>query len=529
MKVIIIGGGSAGVSAATHLRRCDENAEIIIIEKTSEFAVSTCGLPYVLSGKIKDKDDVVGATVAQMQRIFQIDVKLNTEVLEINPDKNEIVLSDNKTMSYDKLVIATGAVQLRPDIKGITQDNVFTLNSLLAAQRIVDYFVGLEAKKVVVLGAGYVGLRAAEALADQNAKVVVIENHSHILSEFDYDFANFVKQKLEAKGLLFFVNTSVKEFLPNKIILSNGKTLDFDLAIVATGNKNIVKLPILADIELGETGAIRVDEFMQTSIENIFACGESVELEDMITGTPFVINDASLVVKSAKIAADNVCEIKKQIYAAFKNYVLKVFDYVIGFCGANESELKKSGIPYHKLYFSQKNGELYIDNTTPVNCKLLFGLDGKILGLQIMGKRGINTRLNMIASLIAKEGNIKDLSNVVVAYFPEFAKAKDLINNLGTMAEQIAFEGMKVINIDEIKENDVLLNVCMPSNFRLFTKAKVINIPLPALRSNLAEIPRKRRIILSCSTGYTAYIAYNLLQQRGLKDVYLLNSPNVWQ
>jgi len=529
MKVVIIGGGSAGVSAATHLRRCDENAEIVIIEKSGEFAVSTCGLPYVLSGKIKDKDDVVGASVAQMQRIFQIDVKLNTEVLAIKPKSKELLLSDSKKIDYDKLVIATGAMQLRPDIKGIMQDNIFTLGNLLSARRIVDYFVGLNVKNVVVLGGGYIGLRAAEALALQGARVTVIENISHILNGWDHDFATFVKNKLEAKGLFFFVNTSIKEFLPKKIVLSNGEILNFDMAVIATGNSSTIKLPIMADIQIGQTGGIIVDEFMQTSVKDIFACGENVELENMVSKLPMRIADASLIVHSAKIAADNICGISSVMQSAIKNYVVRIYDYVIGFCGCNEDELRQAGIPFYKLYFSQRNGELYIDETTPINCKLLFATDGKILGAQLMGKNGVDVRLNIIASLIINGGFVKDLIKIVIAYFPDMAKAKDLLNNLGTMAEKIVKKEIKIIDIENVEEQDVLLNVCMPSNFRYFSKAKVINIPLPALRGNLSEIPRKRKIILSCSTGYTAYIAYCLLTQRGFRDVYLLNSPNVWQ
>lgn len=529
MRVVIIGGGSAGVSAATHLRRNDENAEIMIIEKSSEFAVSSCGLPYVLSGKIKEKDDVIGASVAQMQRIFQIDVKLNTEVLAIKSDKKELLLSDKKSINYDKLIIATGAIQLRPDIKGITNDNIFSLNSLLSAQRIVDYFVGLQAKKILILGGGYIGLRAAEALIQQNAHIIVVENETHILSECDYDFATMLKNKLKTKGIIFYTNTSIKEFLPKKAVLSNGEILDYDMVIIATGNKSTVKLPIMADIDVGNTGGIKIDEFMQTSVDDIYACGENVEINNLINDLPMRINDATLVVRSAKIAADNVSGIKSSLKSGLKNYIVKLFDYVVGFCGCNEDELKQAGIPYHKLYFSQRNGELYIPQTTPVNCKLLFGLDGKILGLQIMGKNGVDTRLNIVASMIQQSGNINNLVEFGLAYFPEFTKAKDILNNLGTMARKIAFENMKTISLDGVEEQDVLLNVCMPTNFRHFSKAKIINIPLPALRSNLAEIPRKRKIILSCSTGYTAYIAYCLLRQRGFNQVYLLNSPEIWQ
>ena len=180
MRVVIIGGGTAGVSVATHLRRKDENVEIIILEKSDEFAISSCGLPYILSNTLNAKDDVIGATVAQMQRIFQIDVKLNTEVLTINPETKQITLANGSALNYDKLVLATGALQLRPDIKGILSGNIFSLNSLLSAQRINDYFKAIEAQNILVLGGGFIGLRAAEALTNSNTKVNIIDNSSHI-------------------------------------------------------------------------------------------------------------------------------------------------------------------------------------------------------------------------------------------------------------------------------------------------------------------------------------------------------------
>ena len=209
MRVVIIGGGTAGVSVATHLRRNDENAEIIILEKSDEFAISSCGLPYILSNSINTKDDIIGASVAQMQRIFQIDVKLNTEVLTIEPTKKQITLTNKNIIHYDKLVIATGSLQLRPDIKGILSGNIFSLNSLLSAQRISDYFRGMSAKNIIILGGGFIGLRTAEALSNHNTKVTIIDNSSHILSNFDYDFATMVKQKISSQRVLILNHTSI--------------------------------------------------------------------------------------------------------------------------------------------------------------------------------------------------------------------------------------------------------------------------------------------------------------------------------
>ena len=529
MRVVIIGGGTAGVSVATHLRRKDENVEIIILEKSDEFAISSCGLPYILSNTLNAKDDVIGATVAQMQRIFQIDVKLNTEVLTINPETKQITLANGSALNYDKLVLATGALQLRPDIKGILSGNIFSLNSLLSAQRINDYFKAIEAQNILVLGGGFIGLRAAEALTNSNTKVNIIDNSSHILSDFDYDFATMIKQKLSSIRVNFYTDTSVSEFNSKKAILSNGESINYDLAIISTGNKPLVKLPILSDIELNETGGIKVDEYLQTNIEDIYACGENIEVKNIVSNKEMQINDASLVVRSAKTVAENITGKKAKFTHALKNYILKVFGYTIGICGCNEEELKEANIPYHKLYFSQTNGELYLKSSSFINAKLLFGHDGKILGTQLMGKRGVDKRLNIIASIINHGGKIDELADFVMAYFPEFSKAKDMLNNMGTLAQEMMNNELKTLALDELNKEDILLNVCMPSSVKYFSRAHIMHLPLAAIRSNISEIPKNKRVVLACATGYTAYIAYCLLKQRGFNEVYLLNSPEVWK
>lgn len=529
MRIVIIGGGSAGVSAATHLRRRDENAEIIIVEKTDEFAVAACGLPYLLAGKIKDKDDVVGATVSQMQQIFKVDVRLNTEVLTIDPMEKLLNLSGGQKLKYDRLIIAAGGLQLRPDISGILADNIFTLHSLYSTQKIIDYFWGLNAKKVIILGGGKIGLRVAQALLENQAKITLVDKQAHILSDLDYDFATLVKQKLEEKGLTVLTNTTVKEFLPDKAVLSNGSKIKYDLAIVAAGNKSEVRLPIMTDIEIGETGGILVDNYMQTSIEDVLACGDNVQLDDLVTTMPIRISDGALAVRTAKIAADNAIGIQSRMGSVLKNQVLEIFDYIIGVCGCNEDELKQAGIPFHKLYFRQENGESYLQTSQPMYMKLLFGLDGKILGFQIMGTHGVYARLNVVAAMMTHLGSVQDLAEMPMAYFPALAKAKDAINNIGTLALEISFERLRTTTADDLEEDDVLLNVCAADKFTQNGKHQAINIPLAVLRQNLTSLPKNKKIIVTCNGGYAAYLAYCILTQRGFERVFLLNSPALWQ
>lgn len=529
MRTVIIGGGSAGISAATHLRRNDEKAEIIVIERSGEFALSACGLPYLLSGKIKNAEDLTGASAEQMKRIFNIDIRLNTEVLTIEPELKQLILTGGKTLTYDKLVVAAGGLQLRPDIAGVLSDNIFTLNSLYSAQKISDYFYGLEAKYVLVLGGGYIGLRAAEALLQNGAKVTVIDKAAHILSEFDHDFATLAKQKLETKGLKILTGTTVKEFLPDTAVLSNGSRLRYDVAVIATGNKSEVKLPIMADIDIGETGGIVVNEQMMTSVADIFACGDNIEIKDLISNLPARPDSAPPVVRSAKIAADNICGIPSRMNTVLRNQIVKLFDYVLGICGCNEEELKRSGIVYHRLYLTMDNCENYLNSAQKMFMKLLFKTDGLILGFQIMGKAGVDTRLNAVAALMMQNGTVKQMENMPVAYFPEFAKATDAVNVLGSMAYDIITKRLNTADIYDLQENDVLLDVCGQNKFKQFAKGENTVIPLPALRDNLKHLPKNKRIVIACINGYAAYLAYCILRGNGFDNIVLLNSPNIWQ
>ena len=309
--------------------------------------------------------------------------------------------------------------------------------------------------------------------------------------------------------------------------MSNGRRLKYDMAVAATGSSSDMRLPVMADILLGETGGILVDKNMKTSLEDVFACGENIELEDMITHLPQRLKNAADIIRSAKIAADNACGIQTRFEKFLPCRLMTLFDVLIGISGANEDRLNAAGIPYFKLYFSQPSAETYLQ-PSPVNGKLLFGLDGALLGAQLFGKNGVESRLNTLAALMAQGANVTDLTTLTRAYAPEFSKAKDVLNNLGSLAEEIVSGGLKTADLSNLKEDDILLNVCAPAKFEQFNKVKALHIPLFALRDTLASLPKDKKIILSCGGGYAAYLAYRILTQRGFERVFLLNSPDVW-
>lgn len=528
MKVVIIGGGTAGVTAATHLRRNDENAEIIILEKSDEFAVAACGLPYLISGEIKDKDELIGATSEQMKQIFKIEVRLNHEVVNIDRNKKELTIENQPAESYDILILATGALQLRPDIDGILGDNIFTLRNLNAAERIIDYYEGTEAHKVVILGGGNIGVEMAESLKKRGAEVYLVEAAPHILANFDEDMAAVLQNKLRDNGIHLYLNSMIQEFRETEIVLKDGRRFDYDMAIVAAGVKPDIKLPVMADIEIGASGGIIVNEMMQTNDENIYACGDNVEVTNLITNQKERTPTSSTAVKQARVAAENIAGIKSLFPKSAGNYIIKIFNDMAGAAGCNERKLQENQISYHKVHLFQDDHAGYLPDPKRMLFKLLFGEDGKILGVQGIGEKGIDTRVDTIAAYIRKGGTYNDLTDAEMAYAPSYGSAKDAVNKLGSLAEGILRDKVRYVYYedlpwDKVGSDIMLIDTRSPESFKAGHIAHAVNFPLASLRENLSSIPRDKQVVLYCYYGYGAYNAYCILSQRGFDNVYLLS------
>lgn len=521
MKVVIIGGGSAGISAATRLRRMNEQAEIVVLEKSAEFAVANCGLTYLLSGLVKDKDELIGATIEQMRSIFRIDVRLGNEVIGINRAEKRIMILNHQSETYDKLIIATGALQLRPDIEGILGDNIFTIHSISGIGKIRDYYFGTEAARVLILGAGSVGIETAEAFAALKAKVSLIDMNSHILPNLDKDMAEIVENELQNKGVKLYLNTQVRSFGGTEAKLSNGRKLKYDMAIIATGTKPDLKLPIMADLEIGKSGGIKVNKYMQTSDADIYACGDNTEIINPITNRPERRSNASYALKQARIAADHICGQKSEPLNFAGTDIVKVFDYAAASTGCSETQLQAAGIRYHRLYLQQNNHAGYYQNVQKLHLKLLFAADGQILGMQAIGKDGVPERINAVSALVQHNGTINDLLNLEVAYSPPFANAKDALNNLGSLAQEVL--SGKLHTLSAIDKDTVLVDIRAPENYALGHRPGAINFPLSYLRESYPLLPKNKKMALYDNSGYGAYIAYQILSQRGFENVYMLN------
>lgn len=528
MHIVIIGGSLNAIAAAAHLRRENEKIRITVIDKSSEISSATCGIPSFLQGSITDISELVAASPKLLQQVFNINLLLNTDILQINFKIHTIRLNNGKRLNYDKIIFAISPLHLRPDIKGILGDNIFTLHSAAAAQRVNDYFWGLKAQNVLILGGGRLGIQTASSLAKNNALVTLIEKNQHLLSYIDPEFSEQVKKILEKNSVKVLTSTTVTSFYPHYAMLSDGSRINYDMAIITTGSHNEVRLPLTTNIKLGVTGGILVDENMQTNIQDIYACGEGIELKNSISALPFRIRNASLAAQTAKIAADNTLNNKSRLPLIFNNEIINVFDYNIGVCGCTEKELQLSEIPYQTIWLNTDLTENYISTTTNIKMKITFNDSGNILGFQIFGTKGVFTRLNIIAAIMQKKGKIQELNDLYFSYNPAMSRTKDCLNILGSLASAVQFGDLQTITLNELKKGDILLNLGPRLSNRINKSIDVINISFIQLRSQLSNLPTNQIIALFCRSGYSSYMAYCLLRAKGFSNVYLLNYPLDW-
>lgn len=529
MKVVIIGGGTAGISVATHLRRLDENVRIVVLEKNDEFATAACGLVYYLSGLIKEKDSLVGATVEQMHRVFKIDVRLKHEVVSIDTKEKKLTIDGHPGETYDKLVIATGALQLRPDIPGILGENIFTIRDLSSVGRIKDYFYGTGAKKVVILGGGDIGVEAAEAFAQMGAEVFLLEAGAHVLPRFDADIAAIVQNRMRENNINLYLKIKVKEFSETAVILEDGRKIPFDMAIVAAGIKPDVKLPIMADLPLGANGGIKVNRRMQTKDESIYACGDNVETPVLQTRGSRLGGNASIAVKQARVVAENLAGHEEEFKPVLGTSAVRLFGLSVVMSGSSEEFLRRqTGKLYHKIHLWQNNYASYIPGNEKMLFKVMFASDGHILGIEGIGGSGVDKRVDVVSSVMHHHGTYKEMMSAEIAYSPFFATAKDAVNNMGSMIEGVVRDGVKYVFIESLDWSQagreiMLIDTRSHEAFRGGHLPGAVNLPLADFRKHLSFVPRDKMVVLYCNSGYGAYNAYCLLAHHGYDNIYLLS------
>lgn len=525
MKTIIIGGVAGGASAAARLRRLDEKAEIIVLEKGEFVSFANCGLPYYIGGEITDKSALTLQSPESFKARFNIDVRIFNEAVNINPNEKTVTVKNvltgkNYTETYETLILSPGAAPIIPDIPGISSANVFTLRNIPDTIKIKNYINTEKPKSAVVVGGGYIGVEMAENLSKAGLDVSIVELADHLIAPLDFDMAADVHRYIKEKGIKLFLHNGVTAFEHNKIILQTGE-IHADMVILSVGVRPETAIARACGIKTNSRGSIVTDSRMRTNIPDIYAVGDAVETENYITKTPSFIPLAGPANKQGRIAADNIAGYESEYTGTQGSAVLKLFDMTVATTGLNEKDAQLNKIDYDKTYIYSSSHASYYPNGNMMSIKALWDRKSlKIIGAQIIGFDGADKRMDVIASAIRFGGKITDLTRLELCYAPPFSSAKDPINMLGFAAENIVSGKIKQFFWHDVealpRDNSItLLDVRTVTEFKRGKIDGFINIPLDSLRSELDAIPKNKPVYVHCHSGLRSYIACRILQGHG--------------
>ncbi|AGF57073.1 CoA-disulfide reductase [Clostridium saccharoperbutylacetonicum] len=529
-KIIIVGGVAGGASTAARLRRLDEKAKIIMIEKGEYISFANCGLPYYIGETIDDRGKLIVQTVEEMSEKFNLDIRNLNEVMKIDKENKTVKIRNLKTKeeyeeTYDVLVLSPGAAPIKPGIAGIDEaKNLFTLRNIPDTDNIKGYVDNNKPKHATVIGGGFIGLEMAENLHARGIKVTLVEASDQVMATLDIEMVSIIHEHLIDKNVELILKDGVAEFKDNgkKIILTSGKEILTDMIILSIGVKPETTIAKEANLNLNERGAIVVDKFMKTSDPNIFALGDAVEIMDYVNKKPTMIPLAWPANRQGRIVADNICGRNVEYKGTLGSSVAKVFDYTVATTGNNEKILKRLGIEYEAIHIHPSSHAGYYPGSFPIAFKMLFEpKTGKIFGAQGVGLDGVEKRIDVLATAIKGNLTVFDLQDVESCYAPPYNSAKDPVNMLGYYASNI-IEGLteiirwyEVDNLD--KDNSIILDI--REEFELVTGGfeNSTHIPLSQLRSRLDEIPKDKKIYVTCQVGLRGYVACRLLKQNGIE------------
>lgn len=528
-KVLIVGGVAGGASAAARLRRLDENAEIVMFERDEYISFANCGLPYYIGETIKVRNKLLVQTPEAMNKRFNIDVRINSEVISIDSKAKRVTVRSkekgNYEESYDYLILSPGAKALRPNLPGIDSSKIFTLRNIPDTDRIKSYVDQEQTKSAVVIGGGYIGVEMAENLRERGLEVTLVEAAPHILAPFDSEMSTYAEKELVDNGIKLMLENGVEGFeeKENKITVTvkSGEKITADMVIMAVGVSPDTGFLKDSSIELGPKGHIVVNTNMQTNVEGIYAVGDAVEVVDFVNGKKTAIPLAGPANKQGRIAADNVCGIDSKFKGTQGTAIIKVFSLTGASTGNNERTLQKLGIPYRVIYIHPQSHASYYPGATPMSLKLIFNDEGKILGAQGFGYDGVDKRIDVIAAVMRLDGTVSDLAELELSYAPPFSSAKDPVNMAGFVAESVLTGKQEVITTKDLdnfnSEKAVLVDVRSKIEYDNGNIDGAINIPVDELRSRIKELDRNKEIWVYCQVGLRGYISARILSQHGYK------------
>lgn len=582
-KVLIVGGVAGGATAAARLRRLDEHAQIIMFERGDYISFANCGLPYFIGDVITDEEQLTLQTPESFKSRLNVDVRVRSEVIRINRDKRTIEIRESNGKvyeeSYDYLILSPGAEPIVPPIEGARTEAVFTLRNIPDTYRIKNYVAQNNPKSAVVVGAGYIGIEMAENLHSLGLDVSIVELSDHVIQPLDFDMAAEIHKHIQSKGVALFLNRGVTGLRYNDIThyrnqrfrtgakslkleagdipppetrnnthqliggehmetryndgtyevkLNEGDSLNADMIILAVGVRPESNLAKDAGLELGIRDCIVTDNHMRTSDPFIYAVGDAVEVVDVITGKKVFVPLASPANRQGRIAADNIAGKNSTYTGTLGTAILKAFDMTVATTGSNEKTLKAAGIDYEKSFTFSASNASYYPGATFMTIKLLFEkTSGKILGAQITGYKGVDKRIDVLATAIKAGMNVLDITNIELSYAPPFGSAKDPVNMAGYVASNIINGDMKIFHWHDMKslnpDKVTVLDVRTEMEFSKGSIAGSVNIPVDNLRERISELDSKRPVYAFCQVGLRGYIASRILIQNGFENVYNLS------
>ncbi|MBV1758832.1 MAG: FAD-dependent oxidoreductase [Dethiosulfatibacter sp.] len=537
MRVIIVGGVAGGASAAARFRRNDENAEIIMFERGGYISFANCGLPYYIGDVIAERDSLLVQTPEEMKARFNIDVRVNSEVLSIDRENKKVsvknlVSGELYEESYDKLLLSPGSTPLKPPIPGIDGPNIYTVWNIPDIDAIKNHLKSGNIKKAAIIGGGFIGIEMAENLFELGLEVSIIELADQVMAPLDFEMAQILHQHINMKGVELFLKDGVKRFENVKgktiITLNSLNNVDADLVILAIGIKPNGELARNSGLTVNNRGGIIVDQYLKTSDDNIYAVGDAIEVIDLVNQVSTMIPLAGPANKQGRIAADNIAGKEMAYKGTQGTSVAKVFDMMVSTTGTNEKTLKslgkKYGDDYLTTYIHANNHAEYYPDASKISMKLIFSpSDGKVMGAQAVGFEGVEKRIDVLATAIRFGGTVHDLTELELAYAPPFGSAKDPVNMLGYVAENMLKGSIETIHWNQLNSlNDkeyTILDVRDADEVVTGLYPGAIHIPLGNLRNRLNELDKSKSIMVYCAVGLRGYIAARILTQSGFTEV----------
>lgn len=533
MKYVIVGAVAGGASAAARLRRLDEQAEIVIFEKGEYISYANCGLPYYIGNVIKERNKLFVQTAAAFTNRFNVDVRISTEVTNIDTTGKKVIArnlitGETYTETYDKLVLSPGAEPIRPNLPGINTKGIFTLRNVNDTDYIKSYVTDKSIKRAVVIGAGFIGLEMAENLHELGIKITIVEKLEQVLAPVDYPIAALLQQQIRAKGVEMKLGVAVEGFSASgnglQVHLGDDSTIDADIVILSIGVRPDTRLAEKAGLKIGVTKGIWVNKHLQTSDPDVYAVGDAIEYPHFLTGKPSLTFLAGPANKQGRIVANNIVFGNTQTYkGAIGTAIVKVFDMVAGSTGLAVKHLKAADVPHLVATIHGNSHAGYYPGANLMTIQLAFSpTDGRILGAQVVGKEGVDKRLDVIATLIGNGGTVEDLTEFEQAYAPPFSSAKDPVNMIGFVAENMLQKRVHMIGWEEalLHQNDVqLVDVRTEKEFSNGTIEGAVNIPLDEIRKRLWDFDNGRTIYIFCQQGLRGYLAQRILLQSGFANV----------